>query len=157
MKKSVILILITVYVLALVLVGSIGANMVVYEEKVYIEKVNIASVKMEQADMTIKTNPETGERYCVAKTSIADREKGIAFTMECSVLPADATNGKIEVQISPSQKDKVKNLSVNGTTVTFELASHEPVAIEITVKPEDSNLNSAKDTITIYLEDKPII
>ena len=56
MKKSVVLILIAVYVLALVVVGSIGANLLVYEEKVYIEKVNIAAVKMEQTDLKIKEN-----------------------------------------------------------------------------------------------------
>ena len=157
MKKSVVLILIAVYVLALVVVGSIGANILVYEQKVYIEKVDVASVKMEQQDLKIKTNSETGERYCTVKSSAADREKGIAFTVECAVTPADATNGKIEVQVSPNQKQYVKNLTFNGTTVTFELTSYAPVAIELTFKPADSNLDSAKDTITIHLEDKPII
>ena len=153
MKKSVVLILITIYVLALVIVGSIGANLLVYEEKVYIEKVNIAAVKMEQTDLKIKEN-EDGERYCTVQTTKAEREKGISFTIECSVLPVDATNGKIEVQIAQNQQDKVKNLKVSGNTITFEIVSSMPDSIEITVKPEDSNLDSAKDTITINLRDK---
>lgn len=157
MKKSVVLILITVYVLALVVVGSIGANILVYEEKVYIEKVSIASVKMEQEALTIKKSDD-GTFYCDAKTTKSEREKGVAFTIECAVLPADATNGKIEVQIDPTQQELVKNLTVSGTTVTFEVVcSGKPPTIKLIVKPEDSNLDSAKDMIFIRLKDKPLM
>ena len=56
MKKSVIITIIVIYVLAIVVVGFIGLKMKVYDEQKYVEKIECISDAVSYTHLTLPTN-----------------------------------------------------------------------------------------------------
>ena len=95
MKKSVIITIIVIYVLAIVVVGFIGLKMKVYDEQKYVEKIECISDGYKDYD----PNTETG----LAKIHAGyigyikkDYKSGLKVEIKCRITPDNATHKKLE-------------------------------------------------------------
>ena len=95
MKKSVIITIIVIYVLAIVVVGFIGLKMKVYDEQKYVEKIECISDGYKDYD----PNTETG----LAKIHAGyigyikkDYKSGLKVEIKCRITPDNATHKNLE-------------------------------------------------------------
>ena len=87
MKKSVIILLAVIYVLAIVAVGTLGLKGKSYDETVYVEKVTCTN-----EDIKVDSS---GNKYAVIHY-VADDEDPTTYYLEWKVTPDNATNKNVE-------------------------------------------------------------
>ena len=90
MKKSVILMICVIYILAIVIVGFLGLAMKVYNQKVYVDEIQCLNKEY-------KPNPEKKDNDGSVDGSINIKYvEGLVFNLTCIVKPDNATEKKLE-------------------------------------------------------------
>ena len=136
MKKSVILILIAVYVLSIGIVGTIGLNVRVFAPNVKPTSITITQIayldKVEDFKMGTK---EDGSQYKYF-TQITTNESVLVFDLRYVIGPDDATDKTVIYSFDPENP----NIKVeNGKLVFTKPQSGRPiVAATVTLSPKEN-------------------
>lgn len=143
MKKSVVLIIIAVYILSVCVVGFFGIKMRMYNETVNVESVVINKVSVDEVEIDIKSDQhgvKTAFKICEADSTVT-------FKVYYDVSPSNATDKSVVF-------DYTKNASYTVTPVPGETAVYVtftlediPVSCKITV--QSKIFPQIKDTILI--------
>ena len=145
MKKSVILILIAVYVLSIAIVGTIGLNIRFYATNV--KPTNIEIKQLTYLDKTLdhKTNNK-GLKYF---KQIETTEDSLTVELRYVVGPDNATDKTVIYSIDPENI----NITVNGDRITITRPTDVPdgvplsVSALVTIIPKENA--SISDTVQI--------
>ena len=98
MKKSVILTILIIYILAIVVVGFIGIALRIYDEKKYVESIECLSEKyVNEPVYDQDTNELIADGYIPVKKK---DNPDLTVVIKCRALPADATNTKLKISVS---------------------------------------------------------
>lgn len=133
MKKSVIITIIVIYVIAIFVVGFIGMEMEVANELVPVEKIVCVTDGAEKK--------EDEEYDYLIKSSF---EEGLKIELKCQVIPDNATQKKLQY-IGEGQSFKLTPNSDGTATVEFLKKG----SATITVKSTDNNGVSIKIKILV--------
>lgn len=102
MKKSVVLTILIIYILAIVVVGFIGIALKVYDEKKYVEEIKCIS------DNYIDEPVYNEKGEVIYDGTIEVKKKtnpDLTVVIKCRALPADATNTKLKISVSDKGYD----------------------------------------------------
>ena len=136
MKKSVILTISIIYILAIVIVGFLGIALKVYNEKVYVEKI----ICITEGYETVENNDDYD--------GIINAKVNQEIVIKCHVEPDNATNPKLRFEFEDDLLGKRFDFVENGDgTCTIKVLSSGP--IDITVRPTD-RISDISLTIRIY-------
>lgn len=128
MKKSVILTISIIYILAIVVVGFLGIALKVYNEKVYIEKI----VCITEGYQSIEN-----DEYCDGEIKV---EKNQEIVIKCQVEPDNADSKKLRFDYDYDEVGKLFEIVENGDgTCTIKML--DAGAAYITIVPTDRNSN----------------
>lgn len=128
MKKSVILTISIIYILAIVVVGFLGIALKVYNEKVYIEKI----VCITEGYQSIEN-----DEYCDGEIKV---EKNQEIVIKCQVEPDNADSKKLRFDYDHDEVGKLFEIVENGDgTCTIKML--DAGAAYITIVPTDRNSN----------------
>ncbi len=118
MKKSVIITIMVIYILAIVVVGFIGIRLKVYNEQKYVEKIECISDGYKNYDSTTTTGASKIEAGYVGYIR-ADYQTGLKVEIKCRITPDNATNKKLEYIVD--DKPSIYQLTTNSDgTATIE-------------------------------------
>ncbi len=135
MKKSVILLILVVYIASMCIVGFFGIKLRVYDEVVKVEKIECVT----KSDSIIKTegNKDLEFLYNDGIEYYAGYfyTEGLSVTLAFSVSPDNATNKNIEFIANTSSQYTLKDNGDNSVTITF----NQKASIILIVRAEDSN------------------
>jgi len=148
-KKSVVLIIIAVYILSVCVVGFFGIKAKMYNETVNVESVTIQNEvsitigdKEEIKEITL--DEETGEKSIIVKSK---RNTTLTFKIYYLVNPADATDKRIQLNFTKHEGISVSQApGEDAVIVTIELAKvtkMQTITIQSLIDP------NLCDTITI--------
>lgn len=136
MKKSVILTISIIYILAIVVVGFLGIALKVYNEKVYVEKI----ICITEGYETVENNDDYD--------GIINAKVNQEIVIKCHVEPDNATNPNLRFDYDHDELGKLFELVENGDgTCTIKML--DAGAAYITIVPTDRNSNISL-TIKIY-------
>lgn len=110
MKKSVILMIAIIYIIAIVLVGFLGLKMKVYNEKKYVE--SIECISEDYVVNENKINPDDFDGS-IKKTY----RKGLKIELVCRVLPENADNKKLKYIYDEENAPFIITENEDGTAV----------------------------------------
>lgn len=137
MKKSVILIILAVYLLSIVAVGFFGMKVTVYDETIYVTNIEIYGVTVDGDDMVLKDDSGTGvDQYCV----IAYEEGLVAF-INYRATPDNASNR--DVTLFTDKESTCATVNRNGTV---EFTAQGAVTVFIKATDGSGKINS----VTIF-------
>ena len=131
MKKSVIILIALIYVVSIALVSFFGLQFKVFEEEIYVERIEIQNSyvynNQQYPKYKAETNPDTGETTQVPYFIIEPNANGErVFQIEYRVYPDNATNGKALFSID----DSIQGVSVSEDgLVRFEKSGAATVYI----------------------------
>ena len=131
MKKSVVILILVIYLVSVALVSFFGLQYKTFDEVIYTESIEFLNEDIMTAD--------DGTLYALAKKN---ESTGLwEYQIQCRVHPDNATNKEIVYSYDPQKGDA----TIDPTTglVTFEKG-----VVEITITPKDGTDISAK--ITLY-------
>ncbi len=135
MKKSVILLILVVYIASLCIVGFFGIKLRIYDEVVKVEKIECVT----QSESIIKTegNPDLAFLFNDGIEYYAGYfySEGLSVTLAFSVYPDNATNKNIEFIADASTQYSLRDNGDNSITITF----NQKASIVLIVRAEDSN------------------
>lgn len=135
MKKSVVIIIGVVYVLAIALVNFIGVNFKTFDPVVYVESIEIVNED-------IRVDEQTGRKSVV----ITRGEDGVAqYQIKCTLSPADAQAN--DLKFAFDEQTVGVSVDENGL-VTFAAGSSKTVIIN--VLPLDGS--DCQDSVTIIVK-----
>lgn len=139
MKKSVILILIAVYILSICIVGFLGLNVRLYAPTVKPEKIEITAVIYDN-NKTVDYKVSEVDGKSVKRATINYKD-GDTVTVELAytITPDNATNKNVTYELQNTNP----NIVINEGKITF-------------TKPENSNLPLGM-TIRVRLDGNPIV
>ena len=139
MKKSVILILIAVYILSICIVGFLGLNVRLYAPTVKPEKIEITAVIYDN-NKTVDYKASEVDGKSVKRATINYKD-GDTVTVELAytITPDNATNKNVTYELQNTNP----NIVINEGKITF-------------TKPENSNLPLGM-TIRVRLDGNPIV
>ncbi len=136
MKKSVVLTISIIYILAIVVVGFLGIALKVYNEKVYVEEIVCITEGYEEI-----VNDEFCDGQIIAK-------KNQEIVIKCQVKPDNATNPMLRFDYDHDEVGKLFEIVENGDgTCTIKML--DAGAAYITIVPTDRNSNISL-TIKVY-------
>jgi len=132
MKKSVVILIAVIYVMAVVLVSFFGIQATLLEETIYVNKIEIIN----KGVTTLPDGTKTIDIYF-------NGNETAEYQIEWKVTPTDATNSKVKFNYD---RDNITCATVdeNGFVVFTR-----PGAIPITITPADGTILSAPAAITI--------
>jgi len=131
MKKSVVILILVIYLASVALVSFFGLQYKTFDEIIYTEKIEFLNDDIKTMD--------DGSLYAVVKQ---DESTGLwVYQIKYRVYPDNATNSEVEY-IYDTQKPGVTVDTTTGV-VTFE----ERGAIMVTIKPKDGTDISATVTL----------
>ena len=106
MKKSVILTIVVVYVLAIVAVGLLGIKLAVYDEIIYVDSIRL--VDSEEGAYKVRRDYDmgTGEKGDLISIKY---KPGLSFQLYYEVLPQDSTNKNVTFAFDYGEGDKNKD------------------------------------------------
>ena len=141
MKKSVIILIAVIYVASIALVSFFGLKFKTYDEKVYVEKIEITNTD------GIKYKDD-GSKYVVIRP---DANGELKYKIEYVVTPDNATEAIPSFRSDPS----ITYVSIDEETgvVTFDkskMPSRGVGAVEITLVPKDGSDTSDKIEIRAF-------
>lgn len=139
MKKSVILILIAVYVLSICIVGFLGLNVRLYAPTVKPEKIEITAVIYDNnKTVDYKVSEVDGKKLKRATINYKDGDT-VTVELAYTITPDNATNKNVTYELQNTNP----NIVINEGKITF-------------TKPANSNLPLGM-TIRVRLDGNPII
>lgn len=147
MKKSVILIIAVIYVLAIVIVGFIGIRMRVYNENVYIESITCVSDGFEKYE-----EGSDGAKNGLTGHITTTYETGLKVLIKCEYYPvnANAFEGKPFKYISGSSNNYNVIENNDGTcTIEFKAVG----SCDLIVMSNDSHKAEIRIRITALPDD----
>ncbi|MBE6619516.1 MAG: hypothetical protein E7626_07045 [Ruminococcaceae bacterium] len=131
MKKSVVILILVIYLASVALVSFFGLQYKTFDEIIYTEKIEFLNDDIKTMD--------DGSLYAVVKQ---DESTGLwVYQIKYRVYPDNATNSEVEY-IYDTQKPGVTVDTTTGV-VTFE----ERGALKVTIKPKDGTDISATVTL----------
>ena len=131
MKKSVVILILVIYLASVALVSFFGLQYKTFDEIIYTEKIEFLNDDIKTMD--------DGSLYAVVKQ---DESTGLwVYQIKYRVYPDNATNSEVEY-IYDKQKPGVTVDTTTGV-VTFE----ERGALKVTIKPKDGTDISATVTL----------
>lgn len=131
MKKSVIILLAIIYIASIALVSFFGLKFKVFEEIVYVERIELLNEGLED------TGSDEFGKYAIVHP---DENGEWRYQIKYRVHPDEATNS--EVEFSYDTQNTAVTVDENGV-VTFT----EPAAVTITITPKDGTDSKAIITI----------
>ncbi len=172
MKKSVILLILIVYVASIMIVGFYGIKIKVYDEKIMVEDIiceNLEEFNCVDCETTDKESfkkrfEEKGINYCaMIDFSSEYAEKGYVFVVKFAVLPRTATKQGIEF-IFDSGDQTTSSVENNSSTTqtkpaytivdnkngTATITLYKKRSFTFQVRPLDRASNVVK-TVEIYV------
>ena len=139
MKKSVILILIAVYILSICIVGFLGLNVRLYAPTVKPEKIEITAVIYDNnKTVDYKVSEVDGKSLKRATINYKDGDT-VTVELAYTITPDNATNKNVTYELQNTNP----NIVINEGKITF-------------TKPENSNLPLGM-TIRVRLDGNPIV
>ena len=139
MKKSVILILIAVYILSICIVGFLGLNVRLYAPTVKPEKIEITAVIYDNnKTVDYKVSEVDGKKLKRATINYKDGDT-VTVELAYTITPDNATNKNVTYELQNTNP----NIVINEGKITF-------------TKPENSNLPLGM-TIRVRLDGNPIV
>lgn len=146
MKKSVVLTIGVIYVLAIVVVGFIGMKMKVYNQHIYVESITCISEGYKEYD---QSHPE--KKNGIDGYIKVDYEEGSAVLLKCVIHPENATDQDLEYNYDSSSTIFVVEKQSDGTAYVRFL---KPGTARITIKSTDgTNKTLVIKIIAIELSD----
>lgn len=136
MKKSVILTISIIYILAIVVVGFLGIALKVYNEKVYIEKIICITEGYKEIE---------NDEYCDGEIIV---EKNQEIVIKCQVEPDNANSMKLRFDYDHNEVGKLFEI-VENSDGTCTIKMLDTGAAYITIVPTDRNSNISL-TIKVY-------
>ncbi len=92
MKKSVVMLILVIYVASVAVIGVFGMKSVLYDEKIYIEKITCINEEAKDAEVTID-----GRTLTIQKVVIDYKEsEETTFWIQWRVFPEDASFRRVE-------------------------------------------------------------
>lgn len=92
MKKSVVMLILVIYVASVAVIGVFGMKSVLYDEKIYIEKITCINKEAKDAEVTID-----GRTLTIQKVVIDYKEsEETTFWIQWRVFPEDASFRRVE-------------------------------------------------------------
>ena len=146
MKKSVVLTIAIIYIVAVVAVGVFGISVRIPEQIVYVDKITCVSDGYKSYEDN-QDKLALGYDGYISKTY----SKGLKVVIQCAINPIDATNGDL-IYIYDESRSDVYTVEVrpDGTAV---VSFHQSGSAIITIKAADSKGVSTK--IEIYAFENP--
>ncbi len=95
MKKSVILTIAVIYILAIVVVGFIGMKMQVYDEYIYVNDIVILTDGYKEYTKDTQVGQDKLDRK-IAGHITKDFKKGLRVELKCQILPDNANEKKLQ-------------------------------------------------------------
>ncbi|MBQ2891451.1 MAG: hypothetical protein IJE45_01005 [Bacilli bacterium] len=143
MKKSVILTISIIYILAIVVVGFLGIALKVYNEKVYVEKI----ICITDGYVAVEN-----DEYCDGVITV---QKNQEVVIKCQVEPDNATNPNLRFDYDSDELGKKFEFVENGDgTCTIKMLDSGTTFIEIVPTDRNSNISlRIKITCKPSLED----
>ena len=139
MKKSVILILIAVYILSICIVGFLGLNVRLYAPTVKPEKIEITAVIYDNnKTVDYKVSEVDGKKLKRATINYKDGDT-VTVELAYTITPDNATNKNVTYELQNTNP----NIVINEGKITF-------------TKPANSNLPLGM-TIRVRLDGNPIV
>lgn len=139
MKKSVILIILGIYLLSIFVVGYFGMKVAVYDQKIYVESIEIYDVQVNGSSIAIKES-ESGMLYVTVPYS-----EDLVVWIFVKSYPDNATNKQckfiIEDNLPYAEIDSVGRLYIS-----------QPTAVTVTVRATDQNKISQSIVIFVKSE-----
>ena len=147
MKKSVILILIAVYVVSIFVVGFFGLNVRIYAPNVPPTKIEITQVTyLDKVEDCMILEEENGKTYKYVP-QILCQEDELTIQVRYEITPTDATNKSVSYSFDPSGYV----IEENGYIVfTRPTSGVKQVGVWITLSPVDNKTIS--DTIYVSVK-----
>ena len=105
MKKSVILTISIIYILAIVVVGFLGIALKVYNEKVYVEKIICITEGYETVE---------NDEHCDGIITVQQNQEVV---IKCQVEPDNATNPNLRFDYDHDELGKLFELVENGDII----------------------------------------
>ena len=122
MKKSVILIISVIYILALVFVGT-SLKLAVYNPVVYVTDIEV--LNDDYVEYTEETQIEDYKGYIKQKWT-----EGLKIELKCRAKPYDATNVALNYAYDPTVKFATfENTSDNSLIISFTKGGEVPVTV----------------------------
>lgn len=143
MKKSVILTIAVIYILAIVIVGFLGIKMKVYNEKVYVKDIIVLTDGYQEYtdDTNVgKDKIEKGINGYIKNTF----KEGLKVEIKCQVIPDNATEKKLDYTYLKKDESYIITIQDDGTAV---IEFKKPGVLLLTVNSTDNA--GAKKTIEI--------
>ncbi len=132
MKKSVVIAIGIVYIVAIIVVGLFGQKLHIYDPTIYAERVICQS-----EDYKEYTEEEKEKRKadgCITKVGFS---VGMKVELKCQVLPNNATYKELNYLYDQTQfNDEIVKLQVNED-YTASLTFYEDTTVTVTVKADD--------------------
>lgn len=136
MKKSVVLTISIIYILAIVVVGFLGIALKVYNEKVYVESIVCITEGYEEI---------VNDEYCDGEIKA---KKNQEIVIKCQVKPDNATNATLRFDYDHDEVGKLFEIFENSDgTCTIKML--DTGSAYITIVPTDRNSNISL-TIKVY-------
>ena len=143
MKKSVVLIIIAVYILSVCVVGFFGIKLRLYNETVNPESLEITKVTLDDSELKINVDNH-GVKNAF---SVCDADSTVTFKIYYDLLPANTTDKSILLEYTQNAGyEVVQAPGENAVYITFALED-VPVSCKLTVKSK--LFPQIKDTILI--------
>ena len=132
MKKSVIVLIAVIYIVAIATVSFIGLKVETFNETVYVNKIEITNENLKYA--------EDGSKYIVIKY-VNDEDNPTAYQIEWHVYPDEASRKLVEFVYD--ETNEIATVNAIGTVVFKRKGA-------ITVYVSATDGSSISDKITIY-------
>lgn len=138
MKKSVVLVIVLIYIVSIVLVGFIGLKMKVYEENIYVER-----IVCKNDEFVLDENSNISGKIFKTYT------EGLRVNIICEVIPENATNQKLDYQCEQSGDYNIIKESDGSITIEFIKAT----TVDITFVTTDGSNKKLKVKVIAFTKD----
>ena len=152
MKKSVVLVILAVYILSVCVVGFFGIKIKQYYETVNVESIKITSVTDEQGNL-LEMGKTADENPVSSVTIEAKKNTTVTFKVYYEVNPANATDPSVLLNYNNTDPSitVTKSPGEQAVIVTFEIKSTTK-SLSLTIQ---NNINtSISDTIVLFVKVK---
>lgn len=130
MKKSVILTILVIYVLAIVIVGFVGMKMTVYNPVTYVQSISCTNEYYNEVETQEEKNNLGYDGYVFQPYT-----EGLKVELKFRINPENATDKDIEYLV-PDNNDKYK-ITINKDAVIIEFTA--PTTVMIVAKSTDNH------------------
>lgn len=159
MKKSVILAIFVVYIVAIVTVGFYGAKMRVYDEIVRIESISCALVADDVTNISTKDSKDPDYQNLYKATGkdhvdyVVNRsfEDGLVVYLRFEVQPGNATDKTLKFLCD--EKPNLYTFTDNGDG-SCQFTFKEATMVSLRVKPEDKAVSNVEFVVLLNVYEK---